>query len=194
MTSSWHHCYCLWSFMCEPTSLILSETLLCFYNKFFSLYAYFEGNFDPADEFNSMTSQRYVIVAIKLCPEVGNDGYIISCHPPSPPPGRRKQEKSPVWIGFQFSLYRCLYHSLGQTKQQQCVNVFQLVVYTAAKTDTRKLIEMIFNTSAGQIVFNSYKDRTPLPEDVARANGHEELAQYLKDINKRYLVKLCSVI
>ena len=71
--------------------MILSETLLFFYNKFFSLYAYFEGNFDPADEFNSMTSQRYVIVAIKLCPEVGNDGYIISCHPPSRSQEARKK-------------------------------------------------------------------------------------------------------
>ena len=44
---------------------------------------------------------------------------------------------------------------------------------------------MVFSTSAGQIVFNSYKDRTPLPEDVAQANGHEELAQYLTDINTR---------
>ena len=44
---------------------------------------------------------------------------------------------------------------------------------------------MVFSTSAGQIVFNSYKDRTPLPEDVALANGHEELAQYLTDINTR---------
>ena len=45
---------------------------------------------------------------------------------------------------------------------------------------------MVFSTSAGQIVFNSYKDRTPLPEDVAQANGHEELAQYLEDISTRF--------
>ena len=61
----------------------------------------------------------------------------------------------------------------------------QLLVYTAAQTDAREFIEMVFSTSAGQIVFNSYKDRTPLPEDVAQANGHEELAQYLADINTR---------
>ena len=61
----------------------------------------------------------------------------------------------------------------------------QLLVYTAAQTDAREFIEMVFSTSAGRIVFNSYKDRTPLPEDVAQANGHEELAQYLTDINTR---------
>ena len=44
---------------------------------------------------------------------------------------------------------------------------------------------MVFSTSAGPIVFNSYTDRTPLPEDVAQANGHKELAQYFKDINTR---------
>lgn len=60
------------------------------------------------------------------------------------------------------------------------------MVYTAAETDAQEFIEMIFSTSAGQVVFNSYKDRTPLPEDVARANGHEELAQYLQDVNTRY--------
>ena len=88
------------------------------------------------------------------------------------------------------SLFIDFSDSSVQTKQQQSVKYLQLMVYTAAQTDAREFIEMVFSTSAGQIVFNSYKDRTPLPEDVARANGHEELARYLKDINIRYGVKL----
>ena len=63
------------------------------------------------------------------------------------------------------------------------------MVYTAAQTDAQRFVEMVFSTSAGQVVFNSYKDRKPLPEDVARANGHEELAQYLQDVHTRYCVK-----
>ena len=63
------------------------------------------------------------------------------------------------------------------------------MVYTAAQTDAQRFVEMVFSTSAGQVVFNSYKDRKPLPEDVARANGHEELAQYLEDVHTRYCVK-----
>lgn len=59
------------------------------------------------------------------------------------------------------------------------------MVYLAAQAGAQHFIEIVFGTSAGQIVSKSYKDRTPLPEDVARANGHEELAQYLQDINKR---------
>ena len=84
------------------------------------------------------------------------------------------------------SVVRHLLDSSIQTKQQQSVKVLQLLVYTAAQTGAREFIEMVFSTSAGQIVFNSYKDRTPLPEDVAQANGHEELAQYLEDIRTRY--------
>ena len=57
----------------------------------------------------------------------------------------------------------------------------------AAERGAEQFIEMIFSTSAGQVVFNSYKDRTPLPEEVARTNGHEDLAQYLQDVNTRYI-------
>ncbi|XP_068728190.1 uncharacterized protein [Montipora capricornis] len=74
--------------------------------------------------------------------------------------------------------------SIG-TKQQHSVKVLQLLVYTAAQTNAQQFIEMIFSTSAGRIVFDSYKDRTQLPEDVARANGHNECAQYLQDLTKR---------
>ena len=59
------------------------------------------------------------------------------------------------------------------------------MVYKAAQTNAQEFLEMVFSTSAGQVVFNSYKDRTPLPEDIARANGHDELAQYLQDVHTR---------
>ena len=59
------------------------------------------------------------------------------------------------------------------------------MVYKAAQTNAQEFMEMVFSTSAGQVVFNSYKDRTPLPEDIARANGHDELAQYLQDVHTR---------
>ena len=53
---------------------------------------------------------------------------------------------------------------------------------------------MIFSTSAGRLVFNAYKDRPQLPEDVARANGHDDLAQYLQDVNTRLVHdQYCSI-
>lgn len=88
----------------------------------------------------------------------------------------------------QFSmLYILLLDSSSQTKQQQSLKILQLLVYTAAETDALQFIDMIFSTSAGKIIFNSYKDKTPLPEDIARANGHEDLARYLQDLNIRYM-------
>lgn len=84
-------------------------------------------------------------------------------------------------------LYILLLDSSSQTKQQQSLKILQLLVYTAAETDARQFIDMIFSTSAGKIIFNSYKDKTPLPEDIARANGHDDLARYLQDLNIRYM-------
>ncbi|RMX38477.1 hypothetical protein pdam_00016786, partial [Pocillopora damicornis] len=60
-----------------------------------------------------------------------------------------------------------------------------LLVYTAAETDARQFIELVFNSSAGKVVFNAYRCTSPLPEDVARAFGHEDTAQYLESISKR---------
>ena len=75
--------------------------------------------------------------------------------------------------------------SFADVKQLQSLTVLQLPVYYAAQEDTQQFLEMIFSTSAGKIVFDSYKDRTPLPEDVARANGHYKLTKFLQDVNKR---------
>ena len=86
------------------------------------------------------------------------------------------------------SLFIIISDSSVPPKQQQSVELLQLMVYTAAQTDAQEFIEMVFSTSAGQVVFNSYKDRIPLPEDVARTNGHEELAQFLQDEHARYCV------
>ncbi|XP_015755619.1 PREDICTED: uncharacterized protein LOC107335147 isoform X2 [Acropora digitifera] len=72
-----------------------------------------------------------------------------------------------------------------QAKQKQWVKILELLVYTAAQTGAKQFIEMIFSTSAQRIVFDSYKERARLPEDVARANGHCDLAEYLEDITIR---------
>lgn len=97
-----------------------------------------------------------------------------------------------ILTGYDRILHNLHHHLLGssiQAKQEQSVELLLLMVYTAAQTGSPRFIEMVFSTSAGQVVFNSYKDRNPLPEDVARANDHEELAQYLQDVHRRYCVK-----
>ena len=86
-------------------------------------------------------------------------------------------------------MYHHLLGSSIQAKQEQSIELLRLMVYTAAQTGAQRFIEMVFSTSAGQVVFNSYKERNSLPEDVARANGHEQLAQYLQDVHTRYCIK-----
>lgn len=65
------------------------------------------------------------------------------------------------------------------------VHVLRLLVYAAAKSGAQQFIEMIFNSSAGRIVFDAYKDRPLLPEVIAKSHGNEETACYLEDITKR---------
>ena len=56
--------------------LILFTPLLF---KYLSLNVYLEGNVDSADKFNNVTSD-YIILSIKLSPEVGNDEIIFGGH------------------------------------------------------------------------------------------------------------------
>ena len=69
-----------------------------------------------------------------------------------------------------------------------------LLVYAAAETDAREFIELVFNSLAGKVVFNAYRYNSPLPEDVARAFGYEDTAQYLESISKRYRVYFHEIL
>ena len=65
-----------------------------------------------------------------------------------------------------------------------------LLVYAAAETDARQFIELVLNSSAGELVFNA----SPLPQDVARAFGHEDTAQHLESISNRYRVYFREIL
>ena len=75
--------------------------------------------------------------------------------------------------------------SLNQSKCAWSVELLRLLVYKAAEIGGRQFIRVIFSTSAGKVVFNSYKNNATLPEDVARTNGHLALADYLQDVDSR---------
>lgn len=93
---------------------------------------------------------------------------------------RMSRDLDPPNFEFQGDFYSSM-----QSKQKQSVKILELLVYTAAQRGAKQFIEMIFSTSSQRIVFDSYKDGAQLPEDVARANGHCSLAQYLEDITTR---------
>lgn len=56
----------------------------------------------------------------------------------------------------------------------------------AAEYGNQQLIEMIFNSSAGRIIFNGNKHRFPLLEGIARNHGQEQTAHYFQKISARF--------
>ena len=61
-----------------------------------------------------------------------------------------------------------------------------VLVYAAAEIGVQQFIEMIFNSSAGRVVYNRYKDSSVFPEAIAREYGHEKTATFLEEITDRY--------
>ena len=63
--------------------------------------------------------------------------------------------------------------------------ILTLLVYKAAEINGREFLEMVFNTLAGRVILNYYRKSSTLPRDVARANGHIILGDFLEDVNER---------
>ena len=80
----------------------------------------------------------------------------------------------------------CLLGSSKQRVLQNSVNILRRLVYTAARVGAVDFIRMVFTSSAGRIVFKTYKNNYPLPEEIAVANAHPEVAAYLQAITERY--------
>ena len=59
------------------------------------------------------------------------------------------------------------------------------LLYKAAECGAQVFIKMIFNSSAGRVIFHEYKDSVPLPEVIARNHGHENTALYLEEVTVR---------
>ena len=84
-----------------------------------------------------------------------------------------------------FSIILTILGPSGLEKSSLSVQLLQRFVYAAAKVNAVWFIRLIFDLPAGRIVFDSYKGRPLLPEYVARARGHNEIAEYLEDVTKR---------
>ena len=74
---------------------------------------------------------------------------------------------------------------LGDVKTQ-ALSLFYVMASTAAKLNAIDFFRIIFSTQVGHSVFKSCKDaQTPL-EEIARENGHEELARLLEQKHSMY--------
>ena len=84
-----------------------------------------------------------------------------------------------------FSIFLTIVGPYGSEASLLSVQLLQRFIYVAAKVNAVWFIRLIFDLPAGRIVFDSYKGRPLLPEYVARARGHKEIAEYLEDVTKR---------
>ena len=74
---------------------------------------------------------------------------------------------------------------LHQEKQLEPEKVLKALVYAAAEAGAMRLIDTIFSLPAGRVVFESYKEESSLPEEIAEENGHGKVAAYLRVKTKR---------
>lgn len=72
-------------------------------------------------------------------------------------------------------------------RQLQSVQILCRLLFTAARIGEEKFTRLVFGTSAGRAAFEAYKNKPPLPENIADENGHEKIAAYLRSITERYL-------
>jgi len=77
----------------------------------------------------------------------------------------------------------------NQGGQHQAVEILRRLLYTAARIGVEGFIRMVFGTSAGRIVFEAYKNKSPLPEEIAAGNGYDEIASFLRDVSERFSKK-----
>ena len=74
---------------------------------------------------------------------------------------------------------------LHQEKQLEPEKFLKALVYAAAEAGAMRPIETIFSLPAGRVVFESYKEESSLPEDIAEENSHGKVAAYLRVKTKR---------
>ena len=85
----------------------------------------------------------------------------------------------------------CLKGPVDQAKQLD-PDILKRLVYAAAEAGAMRLIEKVFSLPAGRVVFETYKEDSSLPEDIAEENGHGKVAAYLRDITRRLVDDLCT--
>jgi len=68
-----------------------------------------------------------------------------------------------------------------------------MIVETAAKINAMEFFTIIFSTAVGSNVFKSFRHEELLLEEVARENGHEELACFLEQRHSMYVCILAFI-
>lgn len=89
---------------------------------------------------------------------------------------------------FNFEFIEMIVSWCSEDANAEAMLLLRILVGTAAKINAIDFFRIVFSTSVGHSVFKCFKDEQPLLEDIARGNGHDELASFLKEKHLMYVV------
>ena len=74
----------------------------------------------------------------------------------------------------------------NQGRGKNAATFLKRLVFTAARIGAAPFIRIVFSTSAGPTIYEMCKNESPLPEEVAAANGHDHIAVFLRTQANKY--------
>lgn len=90
-------------------------------------------------------------------------------------------------IYFTFLTGKYINNFFTENGKGKALYLLRMIAESAAKINAMEFFTIIFSTPVGRTVFKSFKDEEILLEDVARENGHEELACFLQERHLMYV-------
>lgn len=89
---------------------------------------------------------------------------------------------------FSFEFIEMIVCSCSEDANTEAMLLLRIIADTAAKINAIDFFRIVFSTNVGHSVFKCFKDEQPLLEDIARENGHDELANLLEEKHLMYVV------
>lgn len=93
---------------------------------------------------------------------------------------------------FIFEFIEMIVSSCSEDANTEAMSLLRIIADTAAKINAIDFFRIVFSTNVGHSVFKCFKDEQPLLEDIAKGNGHNELASLLEEKHLMYVVFLLT--
>lgn len=89
---------------------------------------------------------------------------------------------------FYFEFIEMIVSWCSDDSNTEAMVLLRMIADTAVKINAIDFFRIVFSTNVGRSVFKCFKDEQPLLEDIARGNGHDELASLLEEKHLMYVV------
>ena len=89
---------------------------------------------------------------------------------------------------FNFEFIEVIVFWCSEDVNTEAMLLLRIIADTAAKINAIDFFRIVFSTNVGHSVFKCFRDEQPLLEDIARGNGHDELAGLLEEKRLMYVV------